>query len=95
MRTRSIFAAIAALAIVATPVFAAGPFAQVDTGSSSIDFRPMASDVGMKLTVSGPDGFIFEETFAAGDGASFGVFDSAGGLLPHQLCLLRKIQPQL
>jgi hypothetical protein len=82
MRTRSILAAIAALAIVATPVFAAGPFAQVDTGSSSIDFHPTASGVAMKLTVSGPDGFLFEKTFDAGAGASFGIFDGSGDFRP-------------
>lgn len=83
MRTRSILAAIAALAIVAIPTFAAGPFAQVDAGSSSIDFRPTVSGVSLTLTVSGPDDFLFQKTFGAGDTASFGVFDASGDFLPE------------
>ena len=82
MRLRSTLAAIAALALLATPVFAAGPFAQVDTGSTSVNFTPAVSGYALTLTVSGPEGFRYEQTYDAGQAATFSIFDVTGDFVP-------------
>lgn len=49
------------------------PLARVELSSTGLDLRPQVSASAWQLTVSGPDGFYFEETFA--DSPSFSLGD--------------------
>ena len=76
---RSVFACLAVASLVALPAMAArGPVADLSVGGASLDWSPRGSYESMKLRVSGPEGFILEQSFAAGEQPSLSIFDKAG-----------------
>src|ERR1044072_9064320 len=75
---RSVFACLAVASLVALPAMAArGPVADLSVGGASLDWSPRGSYESMKLRVSGPEGFILEQSFAAGAQPSLSIFDKA------------------
>src|SRR5207237_7202682 len=48
----------------------AGTVAQIRASSQSIDLQPLVANDGMKLTVVGPDGVVYEHDCAAGAAAA-------------------------
>ncbi len=79
MRTVALACGVALL--FAGAALAAGPAATAQVGATQIDWTA-AGSFGLKLTVSGPQGFHMEKTFDAGQAASFSLFDGEGQLLP-------------
>lgn len=77
-------AAVAALAVlVAAPALAAPQsLATVHAGASSVEWQPAVANVGLALTVSGPQGFYLRQEFKPGESATFSVYDKAGQLRP-------------
>jgi hypothetical protein len=77
-------AAVAALAVlVAAPALAAPhTLAKVHSGASSVEWQPAVADVGLALSVSGPQGFYLRQEFKPGEPATFSVFDKAGQVRP-------------
>ncbi len=76
-----------ALAVPAT----AKDLATVEIGGDAV-FYPIGSEA-LRLTVSGPEGFYFDETFAAGQPAVFAAYDAEGygrvdGLYTWQLSVV-------
>jgi hypothetical protein len=67
-----------------TPLAAAaqegsGPVAAVSVGGAGISFQPVISAYeSLKLTVTGPGGFVHEEEFGSRSYPSFSLFDAAG-----------------
>jgi hypothetical protein len=55
-----------ALAAEYRPLVQPEPLASVSLGWREVYFRPKVSGAGMELTVSQPDGLVFQRTFAAG-----------------------------
>ncbi len=77
-RCRSVFVCVAIACLVAIPAAAAPRIATLSVGGASLDWAPQGSFESMKLSVSGPSGLVSEQTFAAGQQPSFGIFDKAG-----------------
>lgn len=80
---RSIFACLAVALVVAVPAIAArGPVADLAVGGASLDWTPNGSHGSMKLTVSGPDGLLIEQSFTGSESPTLSIFDKAGQRLP-------------
>ena len=77
-RCRSVFVCVAIACLVAIPAAAAPRIATLNVGGASLDWAPQGSFESMKLSISGPGGAIFEQSFAAGQQPSFSIFDKAG-----------------
>ncbi len=77
-RCRSIFVCGAIACLVAIPAAAAPRIATLTDGGASLDWAPQGSFESMKLTVSGPSGAVFEQTFAGGQAPTLSIFDKAG-----------------
>ena len=54
--------------------------ATLDAGAAGVEWQPIRAEVGLTLTVSGPEGFYLRREFAPGQSPSFSVFDDAGSL---------------
>lgn len=75
------FLTVALVALLAAPVMAAPTdVVDVEFGAGSVIFNPQLAQAGY-LTVSGPDGFRFEERFEAGGSVSFSPLKEDGGLV--------------
>src|SRR6185503_10903344 len=80
---RSVFACLAVAFLVAVPAMAArGPVADLSVGGASLDWAPRDNHGSMKLTVSGPDGLLIEQTFTGAESPTLSIFDKAGQRLP-------------
>jgi hypothetical protein len=73
---------VAVLGGVAAAEAAPGKLANPNAGPAGIEWRPVATEMGLVLTVSGPQGFYLRQEFGPGQTASFSVFDSAGAVRP-------------
>ncbi|MEM1204879.1 MAG: tail fiber domain-containing protein [Acidobacteriota bacterium] len=65
---------LAAAALLAAPIFANS--VSTLAGSTSVQWNADFANAGMKLTVTGPNGYVLERTFAGN--ASFSIFDDEG-----------------
>ncbi len=63
--------------LLTTMPASAGEFADIIAGPNAISFATNVAH-GATLTVTGPDDFVFQERFAAGDQPLMGLFDRAG-----------------
>lgn len=73
--------ALLATPLLATPIVASSAdVVNVEVGAVSVIFNPQLARAGY-LTVSGPEGFRFEERFEAGGSVSFSPLKEDGGLL--------------
>jgi len=63
-----------------SPVPAADAPALVHGSSSGLSFEAQVANAGSVLTVSGPGGIHFQESYAAGEQAFFSIFDALGVL---------------
>jgi hypothetical protein len=71
---------VAILGGVAAAEAAPGKLANPNAGPAGIEWRPVATEMGLVLTVSGPQGFYLRQEYGPGQTASFSVFDSAGAV---------------
>ncbi len=55
--------------------------ARVNMGASSVDWQPLGQFASMSLTITGPGGFAYHQTFAQGESPLFNIFDKAGQAL--------------
>jgi endosialidase-like protein len=74
--------------------------AQISAGGAAVDWQPLVSYDRLELTVSGPDGTVFHQEFAAGVTPTFGLFDAAGNHRPdgsytYQLLVAPRVDPRL
>ena len=75
------FLALAGLVCgVAAAGAAPGKLATPNAGPAGIEWRPVATEMGLVLTVSGPQGFYLRQEYGPGQTASFSLFDSAGAV---------------
>jgi hypothetical protein len=80
---RSVFTCLAVALLVVAPAMAArGPVADLNVGGASLDWTPRGSHASMKLTVSGPDGLLIEQTFTGSESPTLSIFDKTGQRLP-------------
>jgi len=70
-----VFTFAIAATLAAAPPPAANPLAQLHASSQSIEFQPVVASDGMKLTVVGPDGTVYEHEYSETAHPSFRVSD--------------------
>ena len=73
---------VAVLGVVVVAEAAPARLANPNAGPAGIEWRPVATEMGLVLTVSGPQGFYLRQEYGPGQTASFSVFDSAGAVRP-------------
>jgi hypothetical protein len=61
---------------------ASGKLATPNPGPAGIEWRPMATEMGLVLTVSGPQGVYLRQEVAPGQAVAFSIFDAAGQMRP-------------
>jgi hypothetical protein len=59
------------------PLFAADPVAAIHTSSQTVDWQPNVANDGIRITVIGPDGAVYQHEFAAGETPVFRLADIA------------------
>jgi hypothetical protein len=72
--------ALIACLLLALPV-AAKDIARVTVDSGGLVFTPEAATAGFKLTVTGPDGYVYSETFDGGGVMTWAASAADGGML--------------
>lgn len=72
-----------------------GEVAEVDVGSSRITWQPKVSNDGLVLTISGPEGFYFQEEFAEGSDPSFSLSGKPDGSYTYELVTIPAIDSQV
>ena len=81
--SRKIWMTMALLAITSSGVAAYGqPLATADVGAGGVEWRPVRGDVGLVLTITGPEGFYERQAAGPGESLLFSVFDTQGGERP-------------
>jgi hypothetical protein len=79
MKTSGKFCLLFSLALTSSSLFAAAPgaepIAQFRPSVQSVDFAPVIANDGMRLTIIGPDGAIYEHDYATGSTPSFRMQD--------------------
>ena len=82
MKQGLVLALVMVLCGVSAVQAAPGKLATPHAAPTGIEWRPVSSELGLVLTVSGPRGFYLRQEVAAGQAAQFSLFDAAGALRP-------------
>ena len=72
-----------ALCVMIASVARAQPLATVQETASGVQWLSAVSDIGLVLTVSGPDGSSWRQEIAPGERPVFSIFDEGGALRPE------------
>jgi hypothetical protein len=97
-RLLGLLAALAALPWAASGAAATDrePVARLAYGPAAIEWHALVEHEGLALTVSSPDGQVFERRFAAGETPAWNLFDRAGSALPDGVYGYElRVQPRL